>query len=305
MGKGRAMTGQALALTAADGFVLQGRLHGDPAGARAGVLLAPAMGVPQRFYADFAAWLAAQGFAVLTFDYRGIGASRPEAFRHSLRGLRADVDTWAEQDAAAALDALAARLPAGRPLHWIGHSLGGQIVGLVPRHERVDRIVTIAVGTGYWRLNAARVRWLVGWMWFVVVPLALRCCGYFPGRRLRKIGDLPAGVMAQWRRWCLQPDYLMSEDTAHRSARYARIARPLLSLSFTDDEYMSARGTERLHAIYAGAAREMRRIAPADIGERRIGHFGFFRPRFAATLWPQVAGWLAAGASDHPQETLS
>jgi predicted alpha/beta hydrolase len=29
----------------------------------------------------------------------------------------------------------------------------------------------------------------------------------------------------------------------------------------------------------------MKRIAPGDIGERRIGHFGFFRPRFERSLW--------------------
>jgi predicted alpha/beta hydrolase len=36
----------------------------------------------------------------------------------------------------------------------------------------------------------------------------------------------------------------------------------------------------------------MRHIAPAEIGERRIGHFGFFRARFQASLWPQVSAFL-------------
>ena len=65
--------------------------------------------------------------------------------------------------------------------------------------------------------------------------------------------------------------------------------------SFTDDEYMSARNTTDMHAFYAGAPREMRRIAPRDIGAKAIGHFGFFRQRFADSLWPQVAQWLAPG----------
>ena len=72
---------------------------------------------------------------------------------------------------------------------------------------------------------------------------------------------------------------------------------PILSLSFTDDEYMSARNTADMHAFYASAPREMRRIAPKDIGAKRIGHFGFFRDRFAATLWPQVSQWLTPGAA--------
>lgn len=276
-----------------DGFALAGILYGDPARARAAVLVAPAMGVAQRYYADFAAWLVEQGFAVLTFDYRGMGASRPAALRGSLRGLEADVFTWAERDAAAALALLDASVGAEVPIHWLGHSLGGQIFGLVPNRARVARMVTIGTGSGYWRENAARLRRTVWWLWYVLVPVALPVWGYFPGRALGKVGDLPAGVMAQWRRWCLSPDYLLSEGGTVR-ARFASVRTPILSLSFTDDEFMSARNTESLHAFYEAAPKTMRRIAPADIGERAIGHFGFFRRRFAATLWPQVGGWLAA-----------
>ena len=32
---------------------------------------------------------------------------------------------------------------------------------------------------------------------------------------------------------------------------------------------------------------------PQDVGARAIGHFGFFRERFRASLWPQVAQFLA------------
>jgi predicted alpha/beta hydrolase len=47
-----------------------------------------------------------------------------------------------------------------------------------------------------------------------------------------------------------------------------------------------------MHGFYAAAPREMRRIAPRDIGARRIGHFGFFSRRYSQRLWPQAAAWL-------------
>ncbi len=275
-----------------DGFALSGHLYGDPATARAGLLIAPAMGVEQRYYADFALWMAAQGWLVMSFDYRGMGASRPADMRHSLKGLDADIRTWAEQDAAAAVDELARRLGPDRPLHWLGHSLGGQILGLLPNRDRVAKAVTVGSGSGYWRENAAGLRRYVWWLWYVVVPLALPLFGYFPGRRLRKVGDLPRGVMAQWRRWCLDRDYLMGEGGEAWRAQYAALRTPMLSLSFTDDEFMSRRNTESLHGFYAGARPELQRIAPKDVGERRIGHFGFFRARFEAKLWPRVSHWL-------------
>lgn len=278
---------------AADGFELGGCLHAPRAAATAGLLIVPAMGVSQRYYADFAQWLAGQGFAVLTFDYRGMGASRPAAMKKSLKGLQADVVTWAERDAAAALAQLDALLPPGTPIHWLGHSLGGQIFGLVPNRERVSRMVTVGAGSGYWLQNSPALRRYVWWLWYFVVPLALPAFGYFPGRALKKVGDLPHGVMAQWRRWCLHRDYLMGEGGASWRERYAAVRTPILSLSFTDDEFMSARNTASLHSFYAGAPREMRRIAPADVGAKRIGHFGFFRQPHAQTLWPQVPQWLA------------
>lgn len=283
-----------ISFRASDGFELKGHVYGDPATARAGLLIAPAMGVEQRYYSDFAQWMAAQGWLVLSFDYRGMGASRPAEMRGSLKGLEADIRLWAERDASAALDELDRRLGgAERPIHWLGHSLGGQILGLLPNRERVSRAITVGSGSGYWRENAAGLRRYVWWLWYVIVPLSLPLFGYFPGRRLRKVGDLPRGVMAQWRRWCLDRDYMMGEGGAALRAQYAALRTPMLSLAFTDDEFMSRRNTESLHGFYAGARPELRRIAPADVGVRRIGHFGFFRKHFEATLWPHVSRWLA------------
>ena len=278
-------------ITAADGFALAAQTFGDVTACRAGVLLVGAMGVDQRYYGAFAQWLAAQGYFVVTFDYRGMGESRPPRYRRSLRGFDADVTTWVTHDVPAALDFLAERL-AGRPLLWVGHSLGGQILGQVPNRERVAAMVTIATGSGYWLQNAWRLRPFAWWLWFFVAPVALRLNGYFPGRRLKKIGDLPAGVMRQWRGWCLDRDYCVGALGPQVREQYARVSTPILSLSFTDDEFMSRMNTESMHGFYATAPRELRRIAPRDIGVSRIGHFGFFRERYAQHLWPLAAAWF-------------
>jgi predicted alpha/beta hydrolase len=245
-------------------------------------LIVPAMGVTQGYYAAFAGWLASQGFLAATFDYRGIGQSR----RGRLRDLRVDILDWAGGDCAAMIDAVAAAAP-GVPLTWIGHSLGGQILAFVPgpSRSRLAKVVTVATGSGYWRQHDPRLRRRIWWLWYVVVPLALRLCGYFPGRRLGKVGDLPGGVMAQWRRWCLDPDYAAGAEGPSARAQYAAVDTPLVSLSFTDDEFMSAQNVASLHGFYTAAPKVMTRIDPRQIGERRIGHFGFFRPRFEQQLW--------------------
>ena len=248
--------------------------------AKAAVLVVPAMGVTQAYYAPFAEWLAAQGHLVATFDFRGIGQSR----HGRLRGLKVDVLDWARQDCAAMIDAVTVRA-AGRPLYWIGHSLGGQILPFVPNRERVSRVVTVATGSGYWRENTASLRLTSWWLWFVAAPLSVRLFGYFPGTRLRKVGDLPRGVMEQWRRWCLDPEYAVGVEGESARSLYAAVDTPIVSLSFTDDEYMSCRNIEAIHGQYVNAQRTMKRIAPKEIGEKRIGHFGFFKPKYEHSLW--------------------
>lgn len=280
-------------VTTSDGFELHATAFGDSRRARAGVLIASAMGVEQTYYADFAHWIAAQGYWAVTFDYRGIGRSRPATRRRSLRGFQADVSAWAQRDCTAMVDWMESRLD-GRPLLWAGHSLGGQILGLVERPERIAALLTVAAGSGYWRDYVPRLRRFAPALWYAIVPTVLPLFGYFPGRLLRMIGDVPRGVMQQWRRWCLDPDYLFGVEDPRTRSTYARLTQPILSLSFTDDEYLSERNIESLHAFYAGAAREMRRLAPADIGVDRIGHFGFFRRRHSERLWPLALDWLAA-----------
>lgn len=276
----------------ADRYPLAARLHKAAGAARALALVVPAMAVPKEFYSSLGDWLAGRGFDVLTFDFRGMGESAPA----SLRGFETDVLTWARQDCAAMLAAARARA-AGRPIVWIGHSLGGQILAMTPGNESLTAAVTVASGVGYWRENAYPLRLYSWFLWYFAAPVATALCGYFPGRALGMVGDLPRGVIEQWSRWCRHPEYAVGVEGEPMRKRYQRVSVPLLSLSFTDDEYMSERNVAALHGFYGNARREMRRIAPRELGLRRIGHFGFFRPRTGERLWPSMLDWIEEAIS--------
>jgi len=259
------------------------RRYEPTAEVRASIVIGGAMGVRQSFYEPFAQWLAQQGLRVWTFDYRGSGDSRNGA---SLRGFEADLFDWA-RDYEAVVDAAKAALPE-QPLYLLGHSLGAQLPGFLQRPEQVDGLISIAAGSGYWRENAPKLKRSILYFWFVLVPLVTRVCGYFPGRKLKKVGDLPRGVILQWRRWCLHPRYSVGAEGDSALQSYGRVRFPVLALSMTDDELMTLAGTESLMSFYAGAPRAVERIAPADVQARRIGHFGFFREQFSQSLWPSM-----------------
>ncbi len=264
-----------------------------PAGkARASVVIGGAMGVQQGFYAPFARWLAEQGYRVTTFDYRGHGDSLPDTPGHTLRGFRADLFDWT-RDYEAVVCAAKDALPE-QPLYLIGHSLGAQLPGLFEQPDRVDGLFSVAAGSGYWRDNAPRLRRGVLYFWHVLVPVATRVCGYFPGRGLRKVGDLPAGVIRQWRRWCLHPRYSVGAEGAAVAERYAQVRFPVLAWSFKDDELMTLRGTRALVGFYPNAPSEVHSLGPEDVLARRIGHFGLFREHFRTSLWPKAVEALQA-----------
>lgn len=91
-----------LTLIASDGFRL-GALQYDARAPLAGnLIVAGATGVPQRFYRRFAEYASSNGFSTLTFDYRGIGLSRPP----SLKGFVMDYLDWAQLDLAAAVGSM-------------------------------------------------------------------------------------------------------------------------------------------------------------------------------------------------------
>jgi predicted alpha/beta hydrolase len=274
-----------------DGTLLAASRFMPQTALKAVVLLPSAMGVPQSFYTPFAEFLAENGIAVVCFDYRGMGASIPAEFRHSLRGFDTSVTQWAEQDYNAALLATKA-WQSEVPLIVVGHSLGGQLLGMLPDAHLIDAVITIASGSGYWRENAPQLKRIVWLMWYFVVPLATRLCGYFPGKRLRMVGDLPKGVIYQWARWCKHPAYFVDENGAAMQTGHAAIRRPILSMSFTDDELMSLRNIESMHSFYSNAVIERRHIHPGDVDAKRIGHFGFFRTQFRNSLWLQALHWM-------------
>ena len=261
----------------------------EPAGAaRASVVIGGAMGVRQAFYEAFALWLAGQGFRVTTFDYRGHG----DSLVGPMREVRADLFDWA-RDYEAVIAAARAALPE-QPLYLLGHSLGAQLPGLLRNPGQVDGLLSVAAGSGYWRDNAPRLKRMVPYFWWVLVPLATRLCGYFPGRKLRKVGDLPAGVILQWRRWCLNPTYSVGAEGPEVAQRYGAVRFPVLALSMSDDELMTLRGTQALVNLYSNAPTRVERIAPQDVKALRIGHFGFFREQFRQSLWPRAVADLAA-----------
>lgn len=272
-----------ITLTASDGYALTAELL-EAAQPRATVLVAGAMGVPRRFYRRFAQYLAGEGFSCLLFDYRGIGDSAPK----QLRGFEVTAVEWAEKDLAAAVSFLRTRSPE-LPTVFLGHSVGGQLLGLVPNARELSGAVFIASQSGHWRLwNGPRRLQMLG-VWYIGIPVLTRLFGYLPMKVLGQGENLPLGVARQWATWGRHPKYVLSSG----AAGYAAFDRPLRVFGFSDDWYAPERAVRELASFYEQAPREISVVSPSEIGSKSIGHFGAFSERFSSSLWPRFRDALA------------
>lgn len=180
---------------AADGFMVGGFTwrHALPDPQRPVVIINAATSVRCRHYSRFADYLFANGFDVITYDYRGIGESRPA----TVKGLEASWTDWGALDFEAMLRRAQREFP-GQPIDVVGHSFGGCAAGLGESGQVIRRLVTVGAQFAYWRDYAPAQRWRMFGKWHLLMPLLTRLCGYFPGKRLGWLEDTPEGVVHDW-----------------------------------------------------------------------------------------------------------
>ncbi len=282
---------------AADGYLLGATLFLPRGAKHRAVLINSATAVPRKIYRGFAGYLARRGCAVLTYDYRGIGGSRQKALigydqPRSLVGFRASMSDWAALDVTAAVAWMRERYQ-HLPLNYVGHSFGGQALGLLPNNKEVARALLVAAQAGYWKLMAVPERYRVYVLLnFVGTPLT-RLLGYAPG--WGGLGeDLPKGVFEQWVRWVMSERYLFQDPDLPGLSNFAEYEGALRSLCLSDDPWATRPAIELLCSGFTATTPEILTITPADAGVTGIGHLGFFRPEHRDTLWRGAAEWLEA-----------
>jgi predicted alpha/beta hydrolase len=259
-------------------------------GRRGVVVINGATGFPQTFYFKLAQYLSSRGYDALAYDYRGMGESAPPA----LASETARMSDWGLLDMPAALAAAADRAQ-GLPVFTLGHSIGGQFLGLLRNHALARAHVQIATSVGYWRWEAAPFKYLAWWFWRGHGPLMLALKGYVPSGGGWAGLPLPRGVYEEWRRWCLRPGHFGPDLQTYLSGHvFAEIRAPVLTVGFTDDPIATRRTVDEINRFFPNVRRESRWYSPRDAGVTRIGHEGFFSSKNRDTLWRPVVDWIDA-----------
>lgn len=243
------------------------------------VVIGSSAAVNQSFYVNFSRYLANRGYVVATFDYRGVGAS--------LIAPPPKLSDWALFD----LDAILLYLKnkfVGFEIIYLGHQIGGEIIGLVPSIQFIHRIVLVSSGLSsrqFWPV-LTKLQVLTYQLSRPLIDLLKRL---FPYHQFHFLYHLPKGVVQEWARSCKHKNGLyetISEKNHHLFRGY------VLAYSFSDDSWANDRAVRALLKQFPNASIQHHHFRPTLLGFRSIKHLGFFKAKARKELWPSLLQWL-------------
>jgi len=280
------ITHEEILIPASDGFGLAASRFSSSQSKEGVVLINSAAGVKRRFYNDLAGFLAENNFTVYTYDYRGIGESSPG----KLRGFQAKMSEWGLLDMNGMMAYIIQKHPEAK-YSLIGHSIGGQILGLSKFNPNIKNAITVGAQKGnskywdgVWRLNMIL-------LWYFVIPVASRLFGYFPSKIIGAGDDLPKGVALEWASWGRSKNWFFGL-LLEAYLNFSGFSGKLMGVSISDDNYAPIRSVNAIMEEFKKAEITRRHIYPDDLGVNHIGHFNLFRKKFKESFWKEMSDFL-------------
>ncbi|MCW8040410.1 MULTISPECIES: alpha/beta fold hydrolase [Acinetobacter] len=280
---------EALNITCKDGYRLSARFYAAQTKQHEyPVLICPATGITKQFYNNFASWLSEQGYDVLVFDFRGIG----DSLHGPLSKSTASIVQWGQLDIPAAVDTLLQKASAAQVI-LLGHSAGGQLLGIVPNYEKVAKVVAVSGSTGHVKGLKGRTKILAPLMFKGIFPIARYTLGYGPTNAIGMGENLPKDVAREWAQFCSKPGYVMNAigKTVHKDFHH-EIQAPITALWSSDDEIATRANVKDLLRMYPNASTAMIELKPSEYGHKGIGHMLMFK-KSHQNLWPVIKQQLA------------
>lgn len=272
-----------------DEHLLAGTLYApdDVSQIKSAVMIAPATGIKRKFYSAFASFLADSGYAVITFDNRGIGDSLVGKLKHCDASIR----DWGYFDMPAVLDFLKARFP-NITYHLIGHSAGGQLPGLMHNYRDIRSMFNIACSSGQLDNMRPAYRRQAKFFMNVFMPISNFFWGYTNTQWIGMGEALPKKVAQEWSHWCHGAGYVETvfgkTVTQHW---YNDIACPSLWINASDDDIANNANVDDMTRVFTQLPVKRLTLNPIDYGLGEIGHMKFFS-RQSNSLWHLATDWL-------------
>lgn len=243
------------------------------------LLINSATGVKQQIYFNFAKYFAENGFTVITYDYRGIGLSKPV----KMSGASGSMRLWGSEDYKAVTTYLKS---AYQSLEWfaLGHSVGALILGM--NEDSLLSKEFIFVGTQNAFVGNLKFRTKVeATLGFgIAQPLTTALFGYFPAHWFGLGESLPKGSAYDWR------TLILNKNSVNKLLRSTpnvshELRQNVLVIRAEDDTWLTEKGVRSLlNDTYPNLNPTFRLVKKSESSQGEIGHINFFRS-YNRNLW--------------------
>lgn len=239
-----------------------------------------ATGVKQQVYFSFAKYLAAQGFTVITYDYRGIGESKPR----KMKGFEASMRIWGTRDFKTITTFIKENYP-DYTKFCLGHSVGALILGMNEDSVIFKKFIFVATQDAYIGHLSWRVAVTAALGFGIAVPVTVILKGYFPAHRFGLGESLPKGSAYDWRTLILNKKSTSRLYEKIEKDHSKDLNQEAFIIHAEDDSWVTMKGMESLmNNSYPNMKKTYQEIKVSESPKKQVGHINFFRS-YNRVLW--------------------
>ncbi|MCW3159900.1 alpha/beta hydrolase family protein [Chryseobacterium oryctis] len=243
------------------------------------LLINSATGVKQQIYFSFAQFFSENGFTIITYDYRGIGLSKPE----KMKGFNASMRIWGSKDFKSLTDYIKTEFP-DYEKYCLGHSVGALILGMNEDAEIFNEFIFVGTQNAFVGHLKFRTK-IEAYLGFgIVQPLTTRLLGYFPAHWFGLGESLPKNCAYDWRTLILNKK--STNGLLEKIDDYSKnLNQKVFVIRAEDDVWLTEKGVKSLlNDTYHNLQPTYRLVKTTESEKGEIGHVNFFRS-YNKKLW--------------------
>lgn len=250
------------------------------------LLINSATGVKQQVYFSFAQYFSEQGFTVITYDYRGIGLSKPA----EMKGFKASMRTWGSVDYKTLTQYIKAKFPEYRK-YCLGHSVGALILGMNEDSVMFDEFIFVGTQNAFVGNLKGKTK-IEAYLGFgIAQPVTTGLLGYFPAHWFGLGESLPKNCAFDWRTLILNKkstNRLLEKIDDHSK----KLTQKTFVIRAEDDIWLTEKGVlSLLNDTYPNLKPTYRLVKTSESDKKEIGHINFFRS-YNQKLWSIILNEL-------------
>lgn len=163
--------------------------------------------------------------------------------------------------------------------HLIGHSAGGQLVGLMKNAHQFSSLYNVACSSGQLRNMSLSYQIKAHFFMNLVIPMSNQVFGHTKSQWFGMGEPLPAGVAAQWRHWCNGQEYVKTAfEHSIFDHEYDRLSMPAMWVHGSDDPIANGENVRDMQSVYSRIAHQTLCLEPEEFQLKENRAYEIFQP---------------------------